>query len=77
MVMIRLIAGHFLWFILYIIILKFGLYITDTIHKGFVKKWGQDINDYEYNRFTLKLYVTLFFIGVPILFWIGVILYIN
>lgn len=45
------------------------------MHKGAIKKWGTDIEDYEYNRFKFKLYVTLFFIGIPVLYFIGFVIY--
>jgi hypothetical protein len=75
MVVIGIILGLVLWFILYLIVFKGGLHIIDNIHKGSIKKWGMDIDDYSYNRTTFKLYVRLFFIGIPLLFWIGFIIY--
>ena len=75
MVIIYIFIGFCLWFVLYGVVLKTGLYIQDKMHKGAIKKWGTDIEDYEYNRFKFKLYVTLFFIGIPVLYFIGFVIY--
>ena len=70
-----IVLGHVLWFFLYSVVLKIGLYITDRTHKSSMKRWGTDLDDYSYNRMKLKLYVSLYFIGIPILFWIGFVMY--
>lgn len=66
-----IVLAHAAWLLTYFIALRIGLYIEDRIHKSAVKKWGQDIQDYQLNRLKLKIFVSIFFIGVPILFWIG------
>ena len=75
MVIVYILMGLFIWFVLYTLVLKFGLFIQDKIHRESIKKWKTDIEDYEYNRFKIKLYVTLFFFGIPLLYFIGFIIY--
>ena len=70
-----IILAHIVWFVSYFLVMRVGLYITDNIHKSSIKRWGTDIDDYEYNRLKYKIFVSLFFIGIPILFWIGFIQY--
>jgi len=67
-----IVLAHILWFAVYLVVMRVGLYVEDCVHKSAVKKWGQDIQDHEYNRLKFKIFVSLFFIGVPILFWIAV-----
>ena len=66
-----------IWFILYIIVLKVGLFLEDLVHRESIKKWKTDIQDYQHNRFKIKLYVTLFFVGIPLLWCIGLIQHIR
>ena len=66
-----IVLAHILWFAAYFAVMRVGLSIEDRVHKSAVKKWGQDIQDHEFNRLKFKIFVSLFFIGVPILFWIG------
>lgn len=75
MVVIKILGMLLAWFILYVLVLKVGLYIQDATHRGALKKWKMDIEDYEHNRFKIKLYVSLFFIGIPLLFFIGFVIY--
>ena len=75
MVIVYIFIGLLIWFMLYAIVLTVGLLIQDKIHQGAVKKWKTDIEDYEYNRFKIKLYTTLFFIGIPLLYFVGFIIY--
>ena len=75
MVIAYVIIGLFVWFILYVTVLKVGLLIQDKIHRESIKKWKIDIDDYEHNRFKIKLYVTLFFVGIPLLYFVGFIIY--
>lgn len=73
--MVYIILGLILWFILYIIVYKVGLYIIEYVHKQSVKRWGTDISDYEYEKLKFKIFVPLYFFGIPILFFIGCIVY--
>ena len=75
MVIAYISVGLLIWFILYAIVLKVGLLIQDKVHRVSIKKWKTDIEDYEYNRFKIKLYVTLFFVGIPLLYFIGFIIF--
>ena len=75
MVIAYVIIGLLVWFMLYAAVLKVGLLIQDKLHRESIKKWKIDIDDYEYNRFKIKLYVTLFFVGIPLLYFIGFIIY--
>jgi hypothetical protein len=75
MVVIKILGMLLAWFILYVLVLKVGLYIQDATHRGALKKWKMDIEDYEHNRFKIKLYVSLFFIGISLLFFIGFVIY--
>ena len=75
MVIICILIGLSIWFCLYALILKLALHVEDKMHEGAIKKWGADIEDYEYNRFKIKLFVSLFFIGIPLLFFIGFLIY--
>ena len=77
MVIVYVIIGLLVWFLLYAAVLKIALFVEDKTHKGATKKWGMDIEDYEYNRFKIKLYVTLFFVGIPILYFVGFIIYFH
>ena len=77
MVIVYVIIGLIVWFILYAAVLKIGLLIQDKIHRESIKKWKMDIEDHEYNRFKIKLYVTLFFVGIPILYFVGFIIYFH
>jgi len=74
MVIVYITIGLIAWAVLYAIVLKVGLYIEDKIHEVSIKRFKTDIEDYEFNRFKLKLYVTLFFVGIPTLFFIGCII---
>ena len=77
MVIAYVIIGLLVWFILDATVLKIGLLIQDKIHREAIKKWKMDIEDYEHNRFKFKLYVTLFFVGIPILYFVGFIIYFH
>ena len=77
MVIVYVIIGLLAWFLLFALVLKIALFVEDKTHKGAIKKWGMDIEDYEYNRFKIKLYVTLFFVGIPILYFVGFIIYFH
>ena len=77
MVIVYVIIGLLVWFLLFALVLKIALFVEDKTHKGAIKKWGMDIEDYEYNRFKIKLYVTLFFVGIPILYFVGFIIYFH
>ena len=72
-----LLIGTGSWLFLYWIVYRLGLYIMNRLHKSSLKRWGADLDDYEYNKTKFKLYVHMYFIGIPILFWIGFIIYFN
>lgn len=74
MVIVYCLVGVVIWIILYILVYKIGLFIIDKSHMASMKKWGMDIVDYEYERKSFKLYVRLFFAGLPLLLIVGMIL---
>ncbi len=74
---VYLLIGTVSWLFLYGIVYRLGLYIMNSLHKSSLKRWGTDLDDYEYSKTKFKLYVHLYFIGIPILFWIGFIIYFN
>ena len=49
---------------LYLIVLNIGLHIVENLRKTSVKKWKIEIDDYNYERWKVKFYVTTIFIAI-------------
>ncbi len=67
-----ILVGFILWGLLFLGVYKLGIFVINDSQKTSRKKWSCDIENYDQQRWTFRLYTIAFFVGIPILFLIAV-----
>ncbi len=62
----------FIWLLLYVLVLLIGLGIVESGRRRSIKKWGIENEDFRFKKWEVIFYVSAFFIGIPILFFIAI-----
>ncbi len=57
-----------IWLLLYILVLSIGLGILESNRRYSIRRWGIENDDYGFKKWEVIFYVSVFFIGIPILF---------